>query len=67
MRYKKLKSNNKSILYNRGSKKFIARLLSDNNNIITRNDLNNIEREFDKQDKEFFQSKITKQKYRKKQ
>lgn len=66
MRYKKLKSNNKSILYNRGSKKFIAELLSDKDNIITRHDLNNIERELDKQDKEFFQSKSTKQKYRKK-
>lgn len=66
MRYRKLKSNNKSILYSRGSKKFIAKLLSDNDNIITRHDLNNIERKFDKQDKEFFQSKLTKQKYRKK-
>lgn len=66
MRYKKLKSNNKSILYNRGSKKFLAKILSDKDNIITRHDLNNIERELDKQDKEFFQSKITKQKFRKK-
>lgn len=66
MIYKKLKSNNKSILYNRGSKKFIAELLSDKDNIITRRDLNNIERELDKQDKQFFQSKSTKQRYRKK-
>ena len=66
MRYRKLKSNNKSILYNRGSKKFIAELLSDKDNVITRHDLNNIEKELDKQDKEFFQSKQTKQKFKNK-
>lgn len=66
MIYKKLKSNNKSILFNRGSKKFMANLLSDVDNKITRHDLNNIEKEFDKNDKEFFQSKNTRKKYSKK-
>ena len=66
MKYRKLKSNNKSILYNRGSKKFMANLLSDNDNVITRHDLNNIEKELDKLDIEFYQSKQTKQKYKRK-
>lgn len=64
MRYRKHTSNNKSILFNRGSKKFLAKILTDKDNIITKHDLVNIEKEFDKLDKEFYQSKVTKQKYK---
>lgn len=66
MKYKKLKSNNKSILYNRGSKKLLAQLLSDKDNVLTRRDLNNIEKDLDKQDKEFYQSKTSKKKFKNK-
>lgn len=67
MRVRKLKSNNKSILFNRGNKKFIAELLSDrkNNVIITRRDLNNIEKVMDKELITFYQSKTTKHRTKK--
>lgn len=62
---KKIK-NTESILYNRGSKKFVADLLSDkkNNIIFTKNDLNNILYKYDKKEIIFYENKKTKKQYR---
>lgn len=62
MKKRKLKSNNKSLLFNRGSKKFMASVLSDEKKhlVITKKDLNNIENTLDKELITFYQSKITK-------
>lgn len=58
--------NSTSILYNRGSKKFVARLLSDykNNQIFTKNDLNNIIYKYDKKEVIFYENKKTKKRYK---
>lgn len=62
MKKRKLKNNNKSLLFNRGSKKYIASVLSDEkkNFVITKHDLNNIEKTLDKELVTFYQSKQTK-------
>lgn len=59
--------NTESKLYNRGSKKYIADLLSDKdkNIIFTKNDLNNILYKYDKKEIIFYENKKTKQQYRK--
>lgn len=59
--------NNKSILYNRGSKKFVAKLLSDEkkNIIFTKNDLNNIIYNYDKKEVVFYENKSTKKRFKK--
>lgn len=58
--------NSTPILYNRGSKKFVARLLSDykNNQIFTKNDLNNIIYKYDKKEVIFYENKKTKKRYK---
>lgn len=63
----KLIKNTESKLYNRGSKKYIADLLSDKdkNIIFTKNDLNNILYKYDKKEIIFYENKKTKQQYRK--
>lgn len=63
---KKIK-NTESILYNRGSKKFVADLLSDkkNNIIFTKNDLNNIIYKYDKKEIIFYEDKKSHKRYRK--
>ena len=59
--------NTESKLYNRGSKKYIADLLSDKdkNIVFTKNDLNNILYKYDKKEIIFYENKKTKQQYRK--
>ena len=63
---KKIK-NTESILYNRGSKKFVADLLSDkkNNIIFTKNDLNNIIYKYDKKRIIFYEDKKKHKHYKK--
>lgn len=63
----KLIKNTESKLYNRGSKKYIADLLSDKdkNIIFTKNDLNNILYKYDKKEIIFYENKKTKKQYRK--
>ena len=58
----KLIKNTDSKLYNRGSKKYIADLLSDKdkNIIFTKNDLNNILYKYDKKEIIFYENKKTK-------
>lgn len=62
----KLIKNTESKLYNRGSKKYIADLLSDKekNIIFTKNDLNNILYKYDKKEIIFYENKKTKKQYR---
>lgn len=59
--------NTESILYNRGSKKFVADLLSnkDKNIIFTKNDLNNILYKYDKKEIVFYENKKTKKRLKK--
>lgn len=63
---KKIK-NTESILYNRGSKKFVADLLSDKkrNIIFTKNDLNCIIYKYDQKETVFYENKKTKKRYKK--
>lgn len=58
----KVIKNSESKLYNRGSKKYVADLLSDKNKniIFTKNDLNNIIYKYDKKEIIFYESKKTK-------
>ena len=58
----KLIKNTNSKLYNRGSKKYLADLLSDKdkNIIFTKNDLNNIIYKYDKKEIIFYENKKTK-------
>ncbi|MDD4733401.1 MAG: hypothetical protein PHU05_00900 [Bacilli bacterium] len=60
--------NNQSKLYNRGSKKYIASLLSNakNNIYFTKNDLNNIIYKYDKLEVTFYENKKSKKSYNKK-
>lgn len=59
--------NNNSKLYNRGSKKYVADLLSDKkrNIVFTKNDLNNIIYKYDKEIIVFYENKKTKKKCKK--
>ncbi len=59
--------NTESILYNRGSKKFVADLLSDKdkNIFFTKNDLNNILYKYDKKEIVFYENKKTKKRLKK--
>lgn len=66
MKRKKLEHIKESIWFNRGSKSFAAKLLSQGEYKITRSDLNNIEKRLDKLDREFYQSKTTKIRYKNK-
>ena len=58
--------NTNSKLYNRGSKKYVADLLSDKdkNIIFTKNDLNNIIYKYDKKEIIFYENKKTKRRYK---
>ena len=58
----KVIKNSDSKLYNRGSKKYVADLLSDKdkNIIFTKNDLNNILYKYDKKEIIFYENKKTK-------
>lgn len=58
----KLIKNTDSKLYNRGSKNYVADLLSDRdkNIIFTKNDLNNIIYKYDKKEIIFYENKKTK-------
>ncbi len=57
----------KSVLYNRGSKKFVAKLLSDykKNIIFTKNDFTNIIYKYDKSEIVFYENKKTKKRVKK--
>lgn len=56
----------KSLLYNRGSKKYIASLLSTDKHLFTKNDLNTIIYKYDNDLIVFYENKKTKKRYSKK-